>query len=180
MKSSFCAACSPVWLVLSTQSEVIIRPNLSGLVFSVPSNGHRAPALRLTAFTQYCARALPQLLMLLKYNMADGQYFQGEQGSHPPSRCQFFCRLLPVPQTFQGGNMYQINSQQRGLRDPCPCLLSNQSFVILVFQPKPNWIQQPRQLPVIFQPGAPAFTGDSEILSSRFLILAFGLSAIIH
>ena len=42
-----------------TQSEVIIRLNVSGPVSSALSSGHRAPALSLTAFTQYCARALP-------------------------------------------------------------------------------------------------------------------------
>lgn len=79
--------------------------------------------------------------------------------------------------------MYQINSQQQGLRAPCPCLFSNQSFVILVFQPKPNWIQWLQQLPVIFQPGALVFTGataNSERLSLRLLILVFKLSALIH
>lgn len=66
--------------------------------------------------------------------------------------------------------MYQLNSLQQGLRAHWPCLCSNQSFVILVFQPKPNWIQWPQQLPVIFQPGAQTFTGAAleqcEIVSS--------------
>lgn len=73
----------------------------------------------------------------------------------------FSGHFLPAPQTFQGGEIcIKLTLSNRASELPDPCLLSNQSFVFfLAFQPKPYWIQRLQQLPVIFQPAAPASTG---------------------